>query len=335
MNRPPSQRDKVLAAVRKLRQPTDVSSVEIRHRILRILGEAVDAQLVVTCRFVEHDGVVRFHSFQSHGPESATQRFAQLNDTPVPEFVDTNLRRPKPRERNRFMHVGPHRKTWERIVGDPNFQATYGQWGVSDILQINVFDDRHCLAWISVCRTGDRPGYSNRITQVLTPLIEPIRGALRRAATLEREAGCLHDGYVVAGSDGDGLIGCDRARLWLAECSDRAGRLRSALDAHGDGDGFVLGGTFVRVRPLSGDGMAVLGHLSPLQPPEWSPEADLSPRQRDAALKAARGESVKEIAAAMMVSPDTVRGYLQEAYRRLGVSNRAELARALSEPAPR
>lgn len=330
-----SQRDKVAAAVQRLRRPTDVDCGEIWARILRILAAAADAQLVVSCRFVEHDGVVHFHAFRCEGPPGAEQQFRRLNDTPVPRFVRRNLRRPKPRERNRFMHVGPHRQGWEQIKEHPDYQAFYGHWQLSDMLQLNLYDERHCLGWISVCRTGSRPGYSSRLTRVLSPLVEPIGSAIRRADSLEREAGLRGESYVVRESAPDRLVGCENGQAWMGQSQERAEALSRGLHTHADDDGFLLGGSFVRVRRLAGPARAsVLGHVTPLPFARWSPEANLSPRQRHAARQAADGLSVKEIASEMGVSPDTIRGYLQEAYRRLGVSNRAELTRALRDVAP-
>lgn len=56
----------------------------------------------------------------------------------------------------------------------------------------------------------------------------------------------------------------------------------------------------------------------------------LGARQREVALRAARGESLKLIAAELGISHETVRSHLSAVYRRLGVSTRAELARLLS-----
>ncbi|MFT6398465.1 MAG: DNA-binding CsgD family transcriptional regulator [Bradymonadia bacterium] len=56
----------------------------------------------------------------------------------------------------------------------------------------------------------------------------------------------------------------------------------------------------------------------------------LAKRLREAATLGARGASVPVIAEEMGISPQTVRGYLKEVYRELGVANRVELARSLA-----
>ena len=58
-----------------------------------------------------------------------------------------------------------------------------------------------------------------------------------------------------------------------------------------------------------------------------------SPAQRETVKYAAAGATLSEIAQALGRKPETVRTHLREAYRRLGVSSRLELARALREPA--
>jgi DNA-binding CsgD family transcriptional regulator len=55
----------------------------------------------------------------------------------------------------------------------------------------------------------------------------------------------------------------------------------------------------------------------------------LSGREREIAMLAAEGMTSKDIAERLYVSVRTVNNHLQHAYAKLGVSNRAELARAL------
>jgi DNA-binding CsgD family transcriptional regulator len=59
----------------------------------------------------------------------------------------------------------------------------------------------------------------------------------------------------------------------------------------------------------------------------------LTPRERDIATFAARGESSKEIAARLFLSVRTVNNHLQSTYAKLGVSGRHQLAGALTDVA--
>ncbi len=58
-----------------------------------------------------------------------------------------------------------------------------------------------------------------------------------------------------------------------------------------------------------------------------SPAERLTPRERAAAEAYAEGRSHKEVARVMGLSPVTVRGYLRAAYEKLGVNDKAQLAR--------
>jgi len=60
----------------------------------------------------------------------------------------------------------------------------------------------------------------------------------------------------------------------------------------------------------------------------WAP---LSPRERQIALRVARGESNKIIAAALHLSAWTVAGYLRRIYGKLGVGSRVEMVECLHE----
>jgi DNA-binding CsgD family transcriptional regulator len=71
----------------------------------------------------------------------------------------------------------------------------------------------------------------------------------------------------------------------------------------------------------------VLGGLGPRH--GSAAAASLSPRQREVAERAARGESSARIAAALGLSTRTVENHLQVAYRTLGVRSRSELRSTL------
>jgi DNA-binding NarL/FixJ family response regulator len=57
----------------------------------------------------------------------------------------------------------------------------------------------------------------------------------------------------------------------------------------------------------------------------------LTPRERDIATFAARGESSKAIAERLFLSVRTVNNHLQNAYSELGVAGRRQLAAALTD----
>lgn len=67
----------------------------------------------------------------------------------------------------------------------------------------------------------------------------------------------------------------------------------------------------------------------PLQTARTANEKLLTKTQIQVARRAAQGATLSEIARVIGRSPDTVRAHLREVYRRLEVSSRLELARAL------
>jgi DNA-binding CsgD family transcriptional regulator len=64
-----------------------------------------------------------------------------------------------------------------------------------------------------------------------------------------------------------------------------------------------------------------------------TPSGELTPAERRVVELAADGSSNKEIALALFISVRTVEAHLRNAYTKLGVRSRAQLARRLSEPA--
>ncbi len=85
------------------------------------------------------------------------------------------------------------------------------------------------------------------------------------------------------------------------------------------------------VPPEAGETQRLLGWLIDDRPSQSQlptpAEELLSPRQRAVARAAARGKSIARIAIELQLRPETVRTHLREVYRRLGVSQRAALAR--------
>jgi DNA-binding CsgD family transcriptional regulator len=80
----------------------------------------------------------------------------------------------------------------------------------------------------------------------------------------------------------------------------------------------------LRSKPLGG-----FLYVIAISPPRREP---LTPRRMDIASLFADGQSAKDIARTLGISPATVRNQLSSAYRHLGVSSRRELRRALHTP---
>lgn len=91
------------------------------------------------------------------------------------------------------------------------------------------------------------------------------------------------------------------------------------VDAVGEGGRFVGRGVVVSAAPL--------GKLLLLRGRPLSAIDRLTPRERDVALAYGRGHSAKEVARELGISPATVHHHLRIAYDKLGVDDKAALAR--------
>jgi DNA-binding CsgD family transcriptional regulator len=112
-----------------------------------------------------------------------------------------------------------------------------------------------------------------------------------------------------------------------------------------------IGASFVldsQRRPFSDRDRAVLDVLAPhfvlirgrhlrlASVPLGSPAADaLTPREREILRLVASGMTNREVAAALVISPGTVRKHLENAYARLGVRSRAQAVAVLAGAAER
>ena len=72
---------------------------------------------------------------------------------------------------------------------------------------------------------------------------------------------------------------------------------------------------------MVGKGMTVFGRQ------EEAPATPLSQREREVLALIASGQTNREIAAHLFLSPHTVKEHASSLYRKLGVKNRAEAAR--------
>jgi DNA-binding CsgD family transcriptional regulator len=159
----------------------------------------------------------------------------------------------------------------------------------------------------------------------------PLGRALRTLGTLERDAGLehLHEAVEIAGRSparlehakalaalGHGLRAARRpteARDPLRRAVDLADRLGAGgLLEHARHELHAAGGR-PRTKALTGAGA-------------------LTPSERRVTERAAAGQSNRAIAEALFVTPKTVERHLGNAYRKLGVSSRHELADKLAAP---
>lgn len=151
------------------------------------------------------------------------------------------------------------------------------------------------------------------------PLVELDRAVLRIRAWVETTE-ARAPAHLVVGERGQVLFGCREAEVWRAEVDD--GVLERGLRC----------GVQVDEERIHGPGgEARLLVLGPPPPLARAADASLSETQRRVADYAAAGATIPEIARSLSSSEQTVRTHMREVYRRLGISCRVELVRALGE----
>jgi DNA-binding CsgD family transcriptional regulator len=149
--------------------------------------------------------------------------------------------------------------------------------------------------------------------------------------------------WVVASLDGDGDSLAEAAEL-LAEAGAWGARAAALVDL---GDHLIETGRFAEARPVLYDALDLADrdgaeplarrartalHRAGARPRRARLRGShaLTAAERRSAVLAADGLSNADIAAALFLSVKTVEGHLRRAYRKLGITERAELARALA-----
>jgi DNA-binding CsgD family transcriptional regulator len=217
-----------------------------------------------------------------------------------PPIPTAELVRPSPRERAGFVA-----------------QLTGSELNLSAA----VVRGRQVLGWLLIAGSSGSSSSARR-------RLGPLRQA---ASRLLAEPGwwCGATGALVV-ADGRVLFAERTLGAWLERCP--IARWWPALSA---GSALVIDGAALSWTPLSsprsGEGSSgALVQVRALEPALLSADADLSPAQRRVAESAAAGATVEEIARELGLGGETARSHLREAYRRLGVANRVELAETLA-----
>jgi DNA-binding CsgD family transcriptional regulator len=166
----------------------------------------------------------------------------------------------------------------------------------------------------SVARLGQPQAVADRLAQLASGTDAPV------IALYAAHAGALAaaDGSrLLAVAEGFAELGC---WLWAAEAYAGAGAL-----LHAEGRAASASTAAARAG-------ALLSRCQGARTPALigiSSGASLTPRERDVAILAARGIPNREIAKQLVLSVRTIESHLAQTYRKLGVSDRRELAEML------
>ncbi len=206
--------------------------------------------------------------------------------------------------------------------------------GVRDQLALLVYQGRRHVAHIGVLRRRERR-FVRADWRRLQPVVRDLAHEARRLARATHATSAR--GTVLLNADGSIRSATREAQTYLETSSGQAALARLQTRSRGTPDGrMAFAGADLEWRQLLGEeGPATMVVVRPPTDLVLAADACLSPAQREIAARAVAGQSAKAIASALECSPDTVRSHLRQIYRRLEVTNRAELAKQLTEPEPR
>ncbi|MEM8755867.1 MAG: helix-turn-helix transcriptional regulator, partial [Pseudomonadota bacterium] len=195
---------------------------------------------------------------------------------------------------------------------------------------LRLREGRSASRFLSAYRGGAARAWSRSEREFLRCAVDQISPAAQ-AARRWGEAPDDDAATLLVGRDGVAILGLDRARrrfgdLWSKSAGDRLPRpLSDYVDAPGEHLLIDSGLVSICENAGSADGLALRKlTLRPMRKFDL-----LTPRERQVARRLAEGESHKETARALGVSPSTIRNQTRSIYDKLGVENRASLAQAV------
>lgn len=214
----------------------------------------------------------------------------------------------------------------------PVWQELYEPADITtDHLRLLTFEGGKHVGWLGVFRDSSEGRFDVVHKARANRLRAELRHQLRAARALENPADSA-DGSLLFAACGRVLFASNDMRDLSEETLDilRRAVRRADRDAL-DGDVVAFGRTAARlVRMDAPDRVAYLVSLEPAQPARLRLRTLLTPRQLEVAELAATGATIETVADALEIKATTVKYHLREAYRRLHIETRAELAALLA-----
>ncbi len=320
----------------------------IRRAALRTLMTTVGAEIGLFYRAVRHQGRPVLCDVFSENSAQLNQVMAHFVSTGPPagaacdeSSVSVRARRggwtlgaPPPKAHQRFARLLADFQSPDAFAALPVYAQLYEPLRVVDQLRLLTYQDGAFAGWIGVMRRRGSPAFTSREQRLANGLVRSTQRALTSAVALASVgiAGPLHAVF-----DGAGELDCASPELanWLT--LDRLGLLKrvvrdlDANEANEKGNG-QLDGVGIRWTRLAS--RSKVRYLAVVQ--ESESIRRLYPRtlthvELEVARAAARGLKIKDIAAKREVSINTVKFHLRNAYAKLDVTSRVELARALDK----
>lgn len=219
------------------------------------------------------------------------------------------------------------------------YQQTFVALRWLDNLRLIVEDDGQVLAWVGAVRTAGSAAFSRQDVRRMAPITASVVDAV---VVLSRTLRAEHPdlpGDLICDAQGRVIAASAAGRRWLDETAV-ARHLRARVRQLDRGRSPPPAPPFVdakvtRLDAGKGAPVSYLVHLSRRTLRTRARDAELSAAERRVAERAAGGATINAIAHALERSPETVRHQLKAAYKKLDVTSRVELARALDLRDPR
>lgn len=313
----------------------------LRQRILSSLLKLVDADAACFYCLGTAKGRRYTRCWESAGSQfpglmsnlSTSRADAAMNDTSVRDFA-----RPSRLERSSFVEDGALWKPEVYLECRP-YRTILAPFGLRHQQRLLAYHGNRFLGWVGLVRSHGTKPFTYHDRSRLQPLVQPVITALLTAERLENAALPEEAGDIILSASGRVAHATSHGQAWLAH-PGFATRLAAAVramdrDETSAEEHLGVGPAQVRMVRVDGaDGVRYLAQVGPLTALTMHPDTPLTPTQRKIAYYLAAGATVKEAADALGVSAETVRTHLRTIYRRLVVSSRVELARALGSETP-
>ena len=268
----------------------------------------------------------------SDGHKAAADMLQPLDDRPV--------------SRSACLDLSVRPLTWQMTIWRPDAKAfwphafarnVYVRHDLHEEHRLVVKDETGVVGVLAAAWDRRRTGVAARLSRALRDgharwAHDRLRHAIRHQVATDAPPA----GHIVLASTGAVQLASPPAHRWLDQ--DRAARLLGAVERATCADqmaatAIAAAGAEVRLTPLHGPlGSGWLGELLPLTSPHVDPRLVLTPAQAAVIAQVLMGSTAPEIAKDLNKSVETVRSQIKQAYGRLGVVNRLELARAMRDP---
>ncbi len=264
------------------------------------------------------------------GHADAGQALRLLEDRPVSVAAQVNLVAPALAWQTRT-YAHETKGFWSQSFA----RDVYLHHHLHEEHRLLVRDDNGALGIVAAVWDRRRTGVSTRLSRALRDShARWVHDRLRQALQVRPPSAAAPQGHFVFSPAAGLQLASPAAYRWLN--AQRTARLLSGVERATRQDtgqplAIIAAEAEVRLTPLDGPlGKAWLGELAAPSHPSLAARPTLTPTQALVVARVLAGGTAAEIAGELNKSVETVRSQIKQAYARLGVTNRLDLARAMS-----